>query len=561
MHVEAGLRSFDRTMPEEINRVLTDQIADLLYTTERSARREPGARRHRRRSGIHFVGNVMIDSLLQHLRHAVPPATTLARAGIGVAVRAMPRRLRRRHAAPPVERRRSATLARAARRPARVARAACRWSCRCIRARARTSSASGCGELLDGTPRSRCCRRRVSRDAGPDAPARAGADRFRRHAGRDHRARRSVPDDAREHRAADHGRAGHQHAGRPRSRAHRRGASTTILRDGGKRGRIPELWDGQAAQRIARRSAAVARGGVARGRSREAAAHDTRRSDRRRPIVNALTIDVEDYFQVSAFASHIPRASWERLPCRVERNVDRILELLDEHGAHATFFTLGWVARALSGTGAADRRRAATSWRATATGTSARASRRATSSCGHPRAPRPCSRTSPARRCSGYRAPSFSIGRTIRGRSTARRGRLPLQLERLSDPARSLRRARCAALRARSRARACSRCRSTTVRLLHAQPAGRRRRLFSAAARTASRAGRCDRVNTVDGKPAIFYFHPWEIDPGPAAHRGISVKTRFRHYVNLDRDGAPPAPAARDFRWGRVDRVFLKDAR
>ena len=50
-------------------------------------------------------------------------------------------------------------------------------------------------------------------------------------------------------------------------------------------------------------------------------------------LKNAMTIDVEDYFQVSAFARHIARDQWDRLPCRVERNVDRILGLLDEHGA------------------------------------------------------------------------------------------------------------------------------------------------------------------------------------------------------------------------------------
>ncbi|HNS58942.1 MAG TPA: polysaccharide deacetylase family protein, partial [Nitrosomonas europaea] len=61
-------------------------------------------------------------------------------------------------------------------------------------------------------------------------------------------------------------------------------------------------------------------------------------------IRNALTIDVEDYFQVSAFARYIPRSSWDSLPCRVERNIDRILILLDEHKIKATFFTLGWIA-------------------------------------------------------------------------------------------------------------------------------------------------------------------------------------------------------------------------
>jgi UDP-N-acetylglucosamine 2-epimerase (non-hydrolysing) len=81
VHIEAGLRSFDRAMPEEINRVLTDQIADRLYTTERAAEdnlaREgiPGER-------ICFAGNVMIDSLLQHRKRAVAPATTLANADI-----------------------------------------------------------------------------------------------------------------------------------------------------------------------------------------------------------------------------------------------------------------------------------------------------------------------------------------------------------------------------------------------------------------------------------------------------------------------------------------------
>src|SRR6266568_2966873 len=61
-------------------------------------------------------------------------------------------------------------------------------------------------------------------------------------------------------------------------------------------------------------------------------------------VVNALTIDVEDYFQVSAFAPYIARSTWEERPCRVEQNIDRILELLSTTGVHATFFTLGWIA-------------------------------------------------------------------------------------------------------------------------------------------------------------------------------------------------------------------------
>src|SRR4051812_37264177 len=62
------------------------------------------------------------------------------------------------------------------------------------------------------------------------------------------------------------------------------------------------------------------------------------------PFHNALSIDVEDYFQVSAFAPYIGRDTWDRAECRVEQNVERILEMLDERAAHATFFTLGWIA-------------------------------------------------------------------------------------------------------------------------------------------------------------------------------------------------------------------------
>ena len=81
VHVEAGLRSFDRTMPEEINRVLTDQVADILYTTERTAAANL-AREGIDLERVCFVGNVMIDSLLQHRQQAVAPIETLAHEGV-----------------------------------------------------------------------------------------------------------------------------------------------------------------------------------------------------------------------------------------------------------------------------------------------------------------------------------------------------------------------------------------------------------------------------------------------------------------------------------------------
>src|ERR1700674_2181808 len=80
-HVEAGLRSFDRGMPEEINRLLTDQIADLLYTSERAGN-DNLAREGISAERVCFAGNVMIDSLVRHREKAVPPAETLARNGV-----------------------------------------------------------------------------------------------------------------------------------------------------------------------------------------------------------------------------------------------------------------------------------------------------------------------------------------------------------------------------------------------------------------------------------------------------------------------------------------------
>ena len=68
------------------------------------------------------------------------------------------------------------------------------------------------------------------------------------------------------------------------------------------------------------------------------------------------------------------------------------------------------------------------------------------------------------------------------------------------------------------------------------------------------------RINAIDGKPAMFYFHPWELDPEQPRVDGLDAKTRFRHYVNLKRMAPRLARLVQDFRWNRVDRVFLAGA-
>ena len=67
-------------------------------------------------------------------------------------------------------------------------------------------------------------------------------------------------------------------------------------------------------------------------------------------------------------------------------------------------------------------------------------------------------------------------------------------------------------------------------------------------------------MNRIDGQPAVFYFHPWEIDAEQPRVAGIDAKTRFRHYVNIARTQGRIARLLGDFRWGRMDEIFLGQA-
>ena len=93
------------------------------------------------------------------------------------------------------------------------------------------------------------------------------------------------------------------------------------------------------------------------GRREELVANDTAAIPGRNfPIKNCMSVDVEEHFQVQAFASTIDRADWDNYESRVERNTDRILAIFDDAGIKATFFTLGWVAERHPGSDPADRR-------------------------------------------------------------------------------------------------------------------------------------------------------------------------------------------------------------
>ncbi len=280
----------------------------------------------------------------------------------------------------------------------------------------------------------------------------------------------------------------------------------------------------------------------------------------RQPRRNAFTIDVEDYFQVSAFENHIKRDDWPSLPCRVERNLERILAILDEQKVRATFFTLGWIAeryphliRELVAHGhelashgyehirvtQQDRSAFGQDIRRTKTlledlgGVEVRGYRAASYSID-----RTCLWAHDELRAAGYRYSSsiYPIHHDLYGIPDAPRFAycpLPGDEAFVEIPI------------------------TTTNILGYRLPCGGGGyfRLFPYRLSRWAMA----RVNRRDGESAIFYFHPWELDPEQPRQSGLTLKTRFRHYLNLHRTEARLRQLLVDFHWDRMDHIFLSD--
>ena len=283
--------------------------------------------------------------------------------------------------------------------------------------------------------------------------------------------------------------------------------------------------------------------------------HVSANADPAAAMVNALTIDVEDYFQVSAFAANIPRDAWDSMPCRIERNVDVVLQLLADCDTKATFFCLGWVAERYP---ALVRRIASEGHEVASHG---HAHRRATEQAPAEfqsdieRAKAVLEQTvgAPVR---GYRAPSFSVGQDnpwafdciARAGYRYSSSVYPIRHDHygMPDAPRFPHEVRPGLVELPV----------ATVRVLSSNwPAGGGgyfRLLPYALSRWTLR-----RINAVDRRPAMFYFHPWELDPDQPRVAGASAKARFRHYLNLDRMRPRLTRLLRDFRWDRVDRVFM----
>jgi polysaccharide deacetylase family protein (PEP-CTERM system associated) len=277
----------------------------------------------------------------------------------------------------------------------------------------------------------------------------------------------------------------------------------------------------------------------------------------RRVVVNALSVDVEDYFQVWALAPWFPRARWDETPCRVERNVDLILLLLHEARARATFFTLGWIAErfpeVIRRVAKAGHEIASHGYAHDRVGELERDAFYADI-----RLAKTILEDVADVEVKGYRAPSFSIGADTDWAHDCIREAgyrysssvYPIRHDHygMPDAPRFAYRSRPDLLEVPI----------TTTRLFERNwPAGGGGyfRLLPYGVSKWS----IKRVNEVEGEPAIFYFHPWELDPGQPRVKGAGVKTRVRHYLNLDRTERRLRRLLRDFRWDRLDRVFLQE--
>jgi polysaccharide deacetylase family protein (PEP-CTERM system associated) len=275
---------------------------------------------------------------------------------------------------------------------------------------------------------------------------------------------------------------------------------------------------------------------------------------------NGLSVDVEDWFQVGAFEQVIARDSWDSLARRVERNCDAILDMFAEADVQATFFTLGWVAkrhpRLMQRIAAAGHELASHGWDHARVFHMDRASFRLDLEMS-----RKTIEDASGVQVVGYRAPSFSIDR-----------RTPWAYMELADQGFAYS--------------------SSVAPIVHDHYGWREAPRFAfkplpwsdlieIPVTTATFAGRrlaaggggffrvlpygfsrwaIRQVNRREGRPAVFYFHPWEIDPGQPRVPNASLRSKLRHYTNLDGMAGKLRQLIGEFHWGRMDVLALREA-
>ncbi len=277
-------------------------------------------------------------------------------------------------------------------------------------------------------------------------------------------------------------------------------------------------------------------------------------------IINGLSVDVEDWFQVGAFENVIERDDWDGIKTRVENNVDRILDLFAEADVHATFFTLGWVAKrhpamirriAEAGHELAshgyDHARVFTFDRPTFA-EDIRKAREIIEDCS-------------GQKVTGYRAPSFSIDQRTPWAfmELAEQGYVysssvaPVAHDHYGWPE-----APRFAFRPIPWADIVELPVTTAIlggRRVAAGGGGFFRVLPYAFSRWAIR-----QVNRREERPAVFYFHPWEVDPDQPRVPNAPMRSKLRHYTGLEQMAGKLRDLVHEFRWGRMDMVAHREA-
>ncbi|OYW46590.1 MAG: polysaccharide deacetylase [Sphingomonadales bacterium 32-68-7] len=276
--------------------------------------------------------------------------------------------------------------------------------------------------------------------------------------------------------------------------------------------------------------------------------------------VNGLSVDIEDWFQVGAFESVVERDEWACLDDRVDRNVREILDLFDEVDAKATFFTLGWVAQRhtplLLEIAARGHELASHGWdhqrvfRMERAGFAADLDRA-----------RKAIEDAGGVAVSGYRAPNFSLDRRTPWAfaELAERGyRYSSSVAPVAYGDLGWAEAPRFAFKPLPWADLVELPVTTALfagKRLAAGGGGFFRALPYGFNRWAIR-----QVNRRDGRPALFYLHPWEIDPGQPRVAGAPLGPRLRHYARRGEMAARLRELIREFAWGRLDLLAYREA-